>query len=145
MMRITRYMAVLMMILSLVSSCQYESIPAAVKEKLIELEPEATDIDWSVKHNMYRAQYLLYGKKGTSYFQMNGIWTETELVIDNSELPLKVAEVLQEQFAKFQQDGIEKVETSDGKTFYEVDMIYKGNLYDILFDANGKILRKNIW
>ncbi len=125
-------------------SCADKTAPETLRQKLMKMEPDAVNVQWFIKNNMYRALYSIDGKKTTSYFQINEKWMETEREIDDYELPVMILKVIQEQFSQYELDGIEEVNTFDSNTFYEVDLIYKGNNYDILFDINGKILRKKI-
>ncbi|SNR39553.1 Putative beta-lactamase-inhibitor-like, PepSY-like [Maribacter sedimenticola] len=106
--------------------------------------PEAEDVLWTVENNIYQVDYFLSAKHTSSYFDEQGQWLETETEIAVDELPHKVLQTLRTKMGEYEILDIELVATRAGKILYEVDLEKDGKTYDILFDQEGKILRKKI-
>lgn len=134
----------LIVILFVLFSCKGEIIPREIKMKLIEMEPSAHNIVWTIDDNIFQVDYVLHDKKTTSYFDKNGTWLETESEIDFDELPKAILETLKIKLSEYSIIDIELVKTKENQELYEVDLKKGDKIYDILFDKNGKILRKEI-
>ncbi len=130
--------------LVVIQSCSSNEVPESVRQKFLDMEPSANDLEWADNGDMYRVYYKLDGQKVTSYFDYFGQWMETETEITVQELRTEVLNVLQTKFVDYSIIDIEIVRTSDGQELYEIDLDKAGKTYDILFDTTGQILRKKI-
>ncbi|MDO1511634.1 PepSY-like domain-containing protein [Maribacter confluentis] len=103
---------------------------------------EAEDILWTVENNFYQVYYFLLARHTSSYFDEQGQWVETETEIAVDELPHNVLQALRTKMGEYEILDKELVATRAGKILHEDDLEKDGKTYDILFNQEGKILRK---
>lgn len=125
-------------------SCKQTKVPLHVQNSFVDKVPVAQDVVWTVEDNIYQVDYYVSAKHTTSYFDEQGQWLETETEIAVDELPHDVLQTLQTKMGEYEILDIELVATREGQTLYEVDLEKDYKSYDILFDKDGKILRKKI-
>ena len=68
---------------------------------------------------------------------------ETEHKIKADALPEAVRKAIATTYADHQVEGAEQVERADG-TFYEVDLEKGGTEIEVLFNADGKVLKSKV-
>ncbi|GEP97734.1 PepSY-like domain-containing protein [Chitinophaga cymbidii] len=112
-----------------------EKIVAAFKK----LHPQATIEKWNDEPPVWEAKYKDATGSGAVSFDKNGVVTETELVINEDQLPAQPAipDYIQANY-KEKLQRCEKIVTADGTTTYEIQITGK----EIVFDAQGKFLQE---
>jgi hypothetical protein len=66
---------------------------------------------------------------------------ETEREIKKSELPSAIHDLLKKDYAAFEIEETAKIE-SKGEITYEVEVEKGKQAFDLIFDVNGKLLKK---
>ncbi len=115
-----------------------------VQRNFLELEPNALHPVWTNEGDIFQVDYTLDSRHTSSYFDTKGNWLETETEISVDELTHEVLQTLNTKMGEYMMIDIERVSTKNGEVLFEVDLKKDDKTYDILFDPNGKILRKKI-
>ena len=115
----------------------------AVKDAFAKRFPNTKGIEWSKESETeFEAEFKAGGKEQSANFDQSGKWLVTETVIKKADLPQSVQTALTKEFAGYKVEEAEKVETANDGTQYEV-ALEKGELnYEVLFSADGKVLKK---
>ncbi len=132
-------------------------IPKAVKEAFSKKYPTAEKVKWDTEENgeeateendeeEYEVKFKLKGNKTTAKFKTDGSWLETETNIKNADLPQAVKTAVTAQFAGYELDEAELVETPELAKAYEVKLKDKKNDAEVkaLFSEDGKLLRQKV-
>ncbi len=115
-------------------------VPAAVKNSL-QNAFSMKDADWDKEGSSFEANFEQKGKEVSVLFDANGSVLEAETEIKKNELPQAVLKVLNQDHHEYKIEETAKIE-SNGEITYEVE-VEKGNqAFDLIFDANGKLLKK---
>lgn len=125
-------------------ACERAKVPQKIQESFTAKVPVAADIVWTIEGDIYQVDYMLSSKHTTAYYDEQGQWLETETELAVDELPHNVLQTLQTKMGEYTILDIELVETREGELLYEVDLQKDNKTYDILFNKDGKILRKKI-
>lgn len=115
-------------------------VPVAVKNSL-ETTLQIKVATWDKEDENYEANFRKDGKKMSVLFNNAGTVLETEVEIIKSELPDNVNETLIQDFSDYKIDEICKI-TTKGVVTYEVEIEKPGNSFELLFDVQGKLLKK---
>ncbi|MDQ6756945.1 MAG: PepSY-like domain-containing protein [Bacteroidota bacterium] len=115
-------------------------VPAAVKAALAKKYPTATKVTWEKEKGNYEANWG--GKSGEDnsvQFTPNGDFIEIVNAIPVSDLPKSISDYVSAHYhgAKITEAG--KVTNAAGKQTYEAEV----NRKDLIFDLNGKFLKKD--
>ncbi len=116
------------------------STPAAEKA-FQQMFAGATAEKWDMeKKNDYEASFMLKGKKGSANFSGTGEWLETEMAIPSSEAPKGVSDAFAKAFVGATIKEVYKIETKDGKNYFEIEYTLKGKTKEAKIDPSGKIM-----
>lgn len=119
-----------------------KDVPASVKSSL-EKNYSVKDADWDKEGENYEASFEQKGTEISIVFDANGSILETEREIKKSELPIAIQNTLKKDYAGFEIEEAARIETK-GVITYEAE-VEKGKMFlDLVFDANGKLLKKEI-
>lgn len=118
-------------------------IPKTVKDSFAQRFPNTKGAEWSKEsESEFEAEFKTAGKKQSANFEQTGKWLVTETEIKKAELPKAVQAALTKEFVGYKIEEMEKVETANEGMQYEVEL-EKGELkYEVLFSADGKVLKK---
>lgn len=117
-------------------------VPAAAKSAFATKFPQASNVKWSLeKAGEYEAEFKSGKVETSAVFDSKGILLETETEIKENEMPQAVRNTLSKDFAGFKLDEIEKTDAS-GTISYEMEASKDGKKYEVVFDAQGKLLKK---
>ena len=123
-----------------ISACQSvkPEAPASIQEAFKKLHPEATILQWNDESPVWEAKYKEGNEKGAVSFDANGEVTETELVINEVELPNSPAirEYIKSNYPDEKIKGCEKITLANGTVTYEIQISGK----ELVFDSEGKFL-----
>lgn len=130
------------------SACgQKTEVPANVKKAFEQKVPNAKDVEWEYdsEDKVWEVEYETGEEELVSAFDENGKWVETEKKIKFSELPEAVMATLKSDYANYEVEDAEFVETPKG-SFYEVEIELKEDdketEYDILITPDGKVVKQ---
>ncbi len=126
------------------SACGQKKAPEAVKKAFIQKFPTTTAVTWDQENkNEWEAEFKMDGKSMSANFDNNGKWLETEITLSKSDLPASIKKTLESEFPAYKIKDLSSVETIDLNA-YELDLSKGHEKLEILIDANGKILKKQI-
>lgn len=101
----------------------------------------ATEATWEIeKKNEYEVNFIMKGKKGSANFSGTGEWLETEMAIPTSDAPKAVSDGFAKAFAGAKIKEVYKIESKDGKNYFEIEYQLKGKTKEAKLDASGKTM-----
>ncbi|MBK7385133.1 MAG: PepSY-like domain-containing protein [Flavobacteriales bacterium] len=119
-------------------------VPEAVKAAFAEQFPKAEGTAWEMESKTeYEAGFKMGGMKYSAVFTAEGKWMETEHKIKTDALPETVKKAIATNYADHKVEGAEQVERADG-TFYEVDLEKGETEIEVLFNADGKVMKTKV-
>lgn len=117
-------------------------VPGNIKSSL-EKNYSVKDAVWDKEGENYEASFKQKGTEVSVVFDAAGSILETERGIKESELPAAILEVLKKDYADFKVEEAARIEAK-GVITYEAE-VEKGKMtLDLIFDAKGKLLKKEI-
>jgi Protein of unknown function (DUF2874). len=118
------------------------NVPEAVMKAFASQFPKAAKVKWSLeKPGEYEAEFDFNRSEMSVVYNDKGSLIETETEIRRSELPQAVQSALIKDFAGYKFDEFEKAEAK-GVITYEMEAKKGKVLYELIFDGNGKLLKK---
>ena len=113
-------------------------VPATVISTFGKNFPGIKDAKWEKEKGHYEADFKQGDKPMAALFDANGALLETETGIEVSALPLQVKDYLSANYKGSKVKEAAKLVLANGETNYEAEV--KG--IDLIFDANGRFIRK---
>jgi hypothetical protein len=117
-----------------------KDVPVNVKNSL-EKNYAVKDVDWDKEGANYEASFEQKGTDISIVLDGSGSVLETEREIRKSELPSAIHDLLKKDYAAFEIEETAKIE-SKGEIAYEVEVEKGKETFDLIFDVNGKLLKK---
>jgi uncharacterized membrane protein YkoI len=118
-------------------------VPDAVKNAFTKRFPTIKNVAWSKEsENEFEAEFKNNGKEQSVNFDQTGMWLVTETEIKKSELPAEVTASISKEFAGFKIEEAELAETASQGTFYEVELEKRELSYEVQFNKDGKVLKR---
>lgn len=115
-------------------------LPSVVKNAL-EKNYGVRDADWDKEGDSFEANFEQKRKEVSVLIDANGNVLEMETEINKKELPQTIHDTLKKDFADYEIEETAKIE-SKGEPTYEVEVEKGEQTFDLIFDANGKLLKK---
>jgi len=120
-------------------------VPTAVKQAFAKNFPSAKEVKWSKEDaTEFEAEFKSGATEKSANFDQSGKWVVTETEIKKSDLPQAVQAAVAKEFAGYKMDEIEKVEKPDNVVLYEMELEKNKVTYEVQFDANGKVIKKEV-
>lgn len=120
-------------------------VPTAVKQAFAKNFPSAKEVKWSKEDGTeFEAEFKSGATEKSANFDQSGKWVVTETEIKKSDLPQAVQAAVTKEFAGYKMDEIEKVEKPDNVVLYEMELEKNKVTYEVQFDANGKVIKKEV-
>ena len=117
-----------------------KDVPTAVKNTL-QKTYSSKDARWNKEGDNYEVSFKQKGKETSIVFDATGSTIKTEIEISKSELPAAILEILKKDYAGYEIEEAAKI-IANGILTYETEL-EKGKLtFDLIFDVNGKVLKK---
>ncbi len=118
--------------------------PESVKTSFAKKFPKAEKVEWEQESDTeWEAEFKNSKTEYSASFNNDGKWLETEHEIKKGDIPAAVKKTLDKVFASFKIDESELVENAEG-TFYEFEL-EKGKVeMEVLIDASGKVVKKEL-
>lgn len=126
-----------------VMSCA-QSTPSAVKSAFEKKFPNAKSVEWEKENDSeWEAEFKLNGVEYSANFSNDGTWKETEHEIKESEIPSAVKRTLTNQFAEYEVEDVEMIETPEFSG-YEIEIEKGKETIELLIDNSGEVLKKKV-
>ena len=118
------------------------NVPAMVKKAFTAQYPNVIKVNWSIeKPGEYEAEFNQNKTVVSALYDTKGTLLETESKITESELPQAIKSVLAKEYAAYKIGGVEK-NVAKGKVTYEVDATKAKKESELIFNANGKLVKQ---
>lgn len=118
-------------------------VPKAVKDSFAKRFPNTKGVEWSKESETeFESEFKNAGKEQSANFDQAGKWLVTETEIKKADLPQAVQAAIAKEFAGYKVEEAEKVETVNDGMQYEVALEKGESNYEVLFSADGKVLKK---
>ena len=117
-----------------------KDVPASAKANL-EKSLHVKDAKWENEDNNYEATFRRNGKEMSAVFDQAGVLLETEEEITKSELPTAVQDALKKDFVNFKLEEVAKI-AAKGVITYEAEVEKGKENFELIFEGNGKLLKK---
>lgn len=131
-------------VIALLAACG-TSTPKAVENSFADRFPGATGIEWEQDDDgAWEVEFTLEQKEYSASFSAAGDWLETEQKIELDEIPDTVLQVLALNYAGYEIDEAEKVESPDFSG-YELALEKKGEpdmMTEITVGIDGQVLKE---
>lgn len=119
-----------------------KDVPSKVKAAFAEKFPNVKKAKWDKESETeWEAEFKLNGKEYSANFTSDGTWKETEYEIKESEIPVKVKNILDNEFAGYEIDEVEISETTEGK-IYKIELEKGETEMEVAIYANGEIVKE---
>jgi len=103
--------------------------------------PTAKEVKWEMESkNDYEASFIMDGKKGSANFSGKGEWMETEMTISEANTPKAVMDGFNKAFAGATIKEVYKIESKEGKNYFEIEYSLKGKTKEAKLDLTGKVM-----
>lgn len=121
---------------------QKEQIPENIKVIFEESNPDAKDVEWSLKEDSYEVNYEDANRKVEVEYSQEGKLLQEEIIIDAKDLPDNIKAYLQDKYPQLH-IGEASIEEKKGEKVYELELL-NGFFREIEleFDIDGNFLRK---
>lgn len=78
----------------------------------------ATEVDWSVINNMYKAQFTLNGQVVTAFYEANGTMVAVTRNMTSNQLPVTLQVELKKDYENFWITGLFELSDESGTDYY---------------------------
>ncbi|AYB29118.1 PepSY-like domain-containing protein [Chryseolinea soli] len=119
-----------------------DKVPAAVKASLTKRFPAAKQVAWEKEdEKAYEAKFMVDNNKQSANFDENGTWLSTETNIKKTDLPAAIQSSLSKNFAGYEIDDPEKVESPEG-VLYKMKLKKEGKKLEVVFLPDGTVKKQ---
>ncbi len=126
------------LLLSYKLPAQEDVLPAKVEEAFYSKYSKVSGLEWNIDNNMYILEYYRGGTLFTSIYDKSGIWIETAEVIADTDIPIVLQQYLKTDYPTAGISYSEKVETSDQKYFFRVNLEDSNGIIVVRSDLAGQ-------
>lgn len=136
--------AVMIITQSCAQTTAEKDVPAKVKTTFSQKFPNAKRIKWDKENETeWEVEFKLDGKEYSANFTSDGTWKETEYEIKETEIPIEVKNILDNEFAGYEIDEVEILETTEGK-LYEIELEKGKSEIEVTIDPSGKVVENEV-
>lgn len=129
--------------IGLLTSCS-ETPPTIVSDSFSEQFANAKKVSWGHEtENEWEAEFMMDGKEMSATYDDAGIWMETEIEIEEDELPALVKYALDQKFKSYKLGEVSIIETLDFEG-YEVIVETEDQDIEVLITNEGELTIKEI-
>jgi len=118
-------------------------VPATVTEAFAKAYPKASNAKWEKEDGKYEVAFKNDGKKYEISYSDAGTMLEMEQKISTKALPASVIATLAKDFVGYKVEEAEMA-IKDGVTTYEMYAEKGKEEYELVFDASGKLIKKEV-
>ena len=120
-----------------------EKVPTKASSAFKAKFPAAKQESWSIESpGIYEVEFINGAKTQSAEFDETGNWLETETKMDFKQMPLPVTQAFTKQFEGFKIQEANEVETPRQSITYEIVGVKGKEGYEVLFTAEGELLKK---
>jgi hypothetical protein len=116
-------------------------IPSVVKAAFKKAYPSAREVKWSKEEELYEVEFENAKTEISVLLDLTGEVKEVETEIKKSELPAAVQESIKKDYSGYKIEEAARI-VSDGITTYEAEVEKGEKSFDLIFNANGKLVKK---
>lgn len=113
-------------------------VPSLVLNAFQTKYSSATDLEWELKGDLYKAEFEIGTRDHDLWIDKNGHIKKHKEDFPKSQLPAAIQEQIKSEFKDYKIDDVDKIETGE-KVFFQVDLDSNLGDREILFTADGKI------
>ncbi len=115
------------------------AVPPEVEDAFKTRYPDAGKAEWEVDSNGYwEAGFEIGGTKHRADFNEMAEWVETEVSVKFDELPDPVQRAIREEFGDDEITEIEKVDSAQRGSFFDVEFKRSGKNHDVEYLESGE-------
>ncbi|MFC2131183.1 PepSY-like domain-containing protein [Bacteroidota bacterium] len=118
-----------------------EEIPGVVSKAFEAKYPDIKIVEWEIEGDIYEAEYTIDGIKNEAEFDKDGNLVATEYEIKIEELPEVILEKLKTEYAGYEIEEAEFVNSTELGELYEVELEKGDKEIDVYFDKTGNIIK----
>lgn len=123
------------------ANAQKMQVTPAAEKSFTQKFPNAKEVKWEKEgKDEYEASFVIDGKKGSANFSGKGEWMETEMAIPQANAPRSVLDGFNKSFSGATIKEVYKIESKDGKNYYEIEYSLKGKSKEAKVDPTGKVM-----
>jgi hypothetical protein len=112
-------------------------VPEKVKTAFETKFPKAESVKWRMDDDDYSSDFTFDSVNYFAGFDDDGKWTETGVAILFDNLPDAVKQVVKKTYKDTDIKNVYSVEDSDGKIYYEVDVLKNGKTVEAYYNKDG--------
>ena len=116
-------------------------VPQAVRTSFTKAYPRAKEVKWDKEDGAFEASFDQNKTDMSVLLDEKGMVKEVETHIEKTELPKAIQETIAKEFPGYKINETAKILTK-GITTYEAEVKKEGKTFDLIFDINGKLLKK---
>ena len=116
-------------------------VPVAVKSAFAKAHPAAKEVKWEKENGSFEVSFDQDKKDISNLFDTSGTLLEEETEMASGELSAAIKNTLAKDFAGFKVTEAAKI-LAKGVTTFEAEVEKGGERFDLIFDTQGKLLKK---
>lgn len=116
-------------------------VPSVVLNALQTKFPNATEVEWELKGDQYKADFEVGKRDHDVWIDKTGNIKKHKEDFPKSELPQAIGQVLEKDFKTYKLDDVDKFDEA-GKISYEVKLESASGDLKVMFSPEGKVLEK---
>ncbi len=119
-----------------------QNVPSNIRTTFEQAYPNASDVEWEMEGQNYKVEFDVNWQDSEVWYSSDGSTVKTETEIKKKDLPQAILATIDNQYATYRVDSIEKTDQNGSVTF-EVEL-EKGwdEEKQLLLDANGIVLNE---
>lgn len=116
-------------------------VPSAVRTAFAIKFP-SVKATWGKENSKeFEAEFKMNGKSASANFLTDGSWVETEIEINNAELPQPAADALKTKYPGATVLKVYKIDNARGETTYEAEIKTGNKKKELILKADGTIIK----
>jgi hypothetical protein len=96
---------------------QEADIPGDIRESFKSRYKGARKVDWTIKEDRYKVNFLLNGSEMFTYLDRHGNWMKSFTKLDSEKLPEQVIVFLESEYPDYELTKVYLKETAQGQSF----------------------------
>jgi hypothetical protein len=119
-------------------------VPKVVTESFANNFPGTKAKEWEKEKDFYEAEFNLNKTETSASFKADGTLLETETEIATNALPKAIADYVTKNYVGYKFSEASKIVGATGTITYEAEIKKGKEEMDLLFDANGAFIKKEV-
>jgi hypothetical protein len=134
------HLFILMLIVNIFCSAQQlrdEDLPPGLVYEFNNRFPAVEQVQWSLKNDMYHADFVFMGNKVLALYDKNTRWISAETYYKTEDLPRNVQRYISTQFADQIVQGAKFHEQRGESGFFLISTLENSEKFELTFDKDG--------